>query len=274
MISNGGNLTAGHCVGSNHTLQFNVPPSTSNGTPVNPPPQDQYPVAAYLASSNGGVGNDYAIFRTNPNGDGLTAIQRQGSFFRMTRDRSPTTVRETGFGIDGPAPLFGDGPRNSDSQTQQTHSGPFVSETIVSANDVEIRFQIDDENGNSGSPVIDLGVSGRVTIGIATHAGCTSTGGANGGTGFEHNALESAIQTFPGSNVEYVDVNHPIVSENGTVFRPWNTVAEGVNGASSGAILSIVTGSYPETASTPLVLGADGKALTLDAPVGSVFIGN
>ena len=65
-------------------------------------PQDQYPVAAYTASANGGQGNDWAVFRTNANGDGQTAIERQGSFFRMTRDRTPATVRETGYGIDGP----------------------------------------------------------------------------------------------------------------------------------------------------------------------------
>jgi len=168
------------------------------------------------------------------------------------------------FGFDGPPPLFGDGPKNADNQTQQTHAGPFVDETITSPSVVRIRFQVDDENGNSGSPVIDT--ANGVTIGIATAAGCTATGGSNNGTGFENDNLENAIQTFPGTNVEYVDRYHPIAVENGTVFRPWNTVVEGVNGASSGAIVSIVRGTYNESLTI-------NKALRLEAPVGVVTIG-
>jgi V8-like Glu-specific endopeptidase len=263
LISNGAGLTAGHCVGTGHVLQFNVPASTSNGTPVNPPAEDQYPIT-YTGSTNGGEGNDWAVFRIGTNNNGDSVGQRQGAFFRMSIDLSPTTVRETGYGIDGPPPLFGDGAKNSDSQTQQTHAGPFVSETISSPSVVVIRFQIDDENGNSGSPVIDT--ANLVTIGIATHAGCTASGGSNAGTGFENNNLENAIQTFPGTNVEYVDRYHPVATENGTVFRPWNTVTEGVNGASSNAILSIVRGTYSESLTIT-------KPLTLAAPVGTVIIG-
>lgn len=263
LISNGAGLTAGHCVGTGHSIQFNVPSSTANGTTVNPPPEDQYPIT-YTDSSNTGIGDDWAVFSIAANHNGDTVVQRQNDFFRMSIDLNPITVRETGYGIDGPAPLFGDGERNADSQTQQTHAGPFVDETVFSSTVVRIRFQIDDENGNSGSPVMDT--ANGVTIGIATSAGCTASGGSNNGTGFENNNLENAIQSFAGSNVEYVDSGHPITTENGTVFRPWNTVQEAVDAASSNARLNIVKGSYPGS-----VL-AD-KPLTLSAPVGSVILG-
>lgn len=265
LISNGAGLTAGHCAGSGQMLQFNVPPSLSDGTVVNPPIADQYPIT-YFASAAGGLGNDWAVFAIGPNSNGQTVVQRQGAFFRMSRDLAPTTLREFGYGIDGPPPLFGDGPKNADSQTQQTHEGPFVSETITSPSVVVIRFRIDDENGSSGAPVIDT--SNGSTIGVATNAGCTDTGGSNGGTGFENDNLENAIQTFPATNVEYVDRGHPIASEDGSVFRPWNTVEEGISAATTGATVSIVKGTYNNESLTIT------KPVTLRAPVGVVTIGS
>ena len=268
LISNGAGLTAGHCVGTNHSIQFNVPSSLSDGTPVNPPPEDQYPIT-YTDSRSNGVGDDWAVFSIAANSDGDTVVDRQNDFFRMSIDLSPTTVRETGFGIDGPAPLFGDGVRNADSQTQQTHAGPFVDETIYSSTVVRIRFQIDDENGNSGSPVMDT--ANGVTIGIATAAGCTATGGSNNGTGFENDGLETAIRDFTGTNVRFVDVSHPVAVENGTVFRPYNTVAEAVAAVPTGGIVSIVAGTYSAAAGNTITIT---KSMTLEAPVGSVYIGN
>jgi hypothetical protein len=266
MVSNGANLTAGHCQGVNQILEFNVPNSLNNGTPVNSLPQDQYPILNYTAFSNGGEGNDWAVFRTGPNANGQFAIQQQNNtFYRMSRDLNPAVVRETGYGIDGPSPLFGDGPRNADSQTLQTHSGPFSSETVTSPSSAVIRYEIDDENGNSGSPVIDT--SNNIAIGIGTHAGCNSTGGSNAGTGFENDNLEAALRDFSGvgANVRHLDNGHVVsqVLQDGTVLRPFDTLAEAVNAVPAGGVVSIVTGTYDGSLTI-------SKPMSLRAPVGTV----
>ena len=267
MVSNGANLTAGHCQGANQILEFNVPSSMANGTPVMSLPQDQYPIISYTAFSNGGQGNDWAVFQTGANANDQFAIQRQGAFYRMSRDLNPTTVRETGYGLDGPPPDFGDGPRNADSQTLQTHSAAFVSETVTGPSAVVIRYEIDDENGNSGSPIIDT--SNNVAIGIGTHAGCTATGGSNAGTGFENDNLETALRNFSGVgvNVRHLDNGHPIgqALQDGTVFRPFDTLAEAVNSVPAGGVISIATGSYGGRITI-------SKPMTLRAPVGPVTL--
>ena len=73
-----------------------------------------------------------------------------------------------------------------------------------------------------------------------------------------------------------MDAGHPVSSglENGTVLRPYDTVAEGVNAATSGAQIRIVAGTYSKAAGNTFTLGEDGKSMTLLAPVGSVVIGN
>jgi hypothetical protein len=54
--------------------------------------------------------------------------------------------------------------------------------------------------------------------------------------------------------------------EDGTIFRPFDTVAEGVTAVPSGGIISIVTGSYSDQITI-------NSAVTLVAPVGTVTIG-
>ena len=259
-------------------LEFNVPASLQDGTTVASAPQDQYPIdPASVVSFNDGagqVGNDWAVFGTLPNADtGRLAVHAQGAFYRMSRDDNPTTVRVTGYGIDStpPGTPIGQpnpvpGTRNASNQTQQTDSGPFVGEDVQAASDVVIEYTVDTTGGNSGSPVIN--VANGLTLGIHTNAGCDPANNqGNTGTGFEHNNLENAIQTFPGANVVYADKGHSVALEDGTVFRPFDTIAEAVQAVPAGGIISIVEGSYDEA------LTID-KAVTLTAPVGIVTIGS
>ncbi len=91
--------------------------------------------------------------------------------------------------------------------------------------------------------------------------------GHNTGTAFTSAALVAAINNFPGANVRYVDSDYPAWNtEDGTVFRPFNLVAEGVNAAPAGGIVSVVAGYYSE----PMIIN---KNVILEAPVGTVFIG-
>ena len=280
IISNGAYLTAGHCAVSNNlppaanlqTLQFNVPASNANGTINHPPPQDQYPIiAGAINFAPNGVGNDWAVFDCGPNANtGLLPTQAQNAFFRLSRDTNPSIVRVTGYGVDGPAPNFGEGigaVRDADNQTQQTDDGPSLGEVNDGSSQIHFKYRVDTTGGTSGSPVIVNGAA----LAIAIHTSsdeepCTGVHEARG-TSFENNDLENAIQTFPGTGVQYVDQGHPATTRDGTVLRPRAKVNEAVSAAVSGGAVSIVTGSYSETMTIT-------KPLRLIAPVGPVIIGN
>lgn len=269
LIPNGNYLTAGHCCANTATLniiEFNVPLSTSGGNTVAANPVDQYPIDdASINFQNAGIGDDWCVFEVGPNSTtGKIPVEKNGiidvldfNFYRVTHDNLPSTGRVTGYGVDvGTA-----------NQTEQTHTGPFVSETITSVARVSLQYTIDTEGGNSGSPVIINGT--RNTSGIHTHAGCvTSTpNGANNGTSFEALDTEAGIVNSTPSTFKYVDENHPSgFIATGTVFRPYKTVNAAITAVAAGTTLGIAEGSYTETVIT-------SKKLTLTAPVGLVIIG-
>jgi hypothetical protein len=171
----------------------------------------------------------------------------------------------TGYGEDEDPPgcLAPTWKQNADNETLQTHSGTFLGQVSTGSSNVYLKYAVDTMGGDSGSPVI-VGNS-TLTIGIHTHSGCSSDG-YNAGTSFGNDDLENAIQTFPGANAVYVDKGHPIVQEDGTVFRPYDKVAEAVTAVPPGGIISIVTGSYSDKITI-------NKTVTLVAPVGIVTIG-
>lgn len=275
IVSNGAFLAAGHCFDDDpfvlgdeaDILEFNVPASDADGTINHPPPADQYVIDRPGAVFTFGFeGNDWGVFDVFPNpATGTTAIAAQAAFFRMSRDTEPDDVRITGYGVDGPFPGYGNGVRNADNQTQQTEAGNYVGETVGNPNNVLVRYRADTKGGNSGGPVIDDD-DRDLSIGIHTHGGCAVIAGANRGTSFEHDALEQAIQTFPGPDVVYVDQGHPVVFEDGTVLRPFDTVGESIPTVPLGGLLSIVTGVYDEAVTID-------QPMTIVAPVGLVSIG-
>ena len=123
---------------------------------------------------------------------------------------------------------------------------------------------MDTTGGNSGSPVI----WGNYTIGIHTNGGCNSNGtGANSGTSFEVNALETAIDNHPGSNTVYADKISYGATENGTIYHPYDTVNEAVGIVPVGGKVSVVAGVYSDT-------GVYSKQMLMVAPVGSAVIGD
>jgi V8-like Glu-specific endopeptidase len=54
-----------------------------------------------------------------------------------------------------------------------------------------LRYRVDTEGGNSGSPVVDEATG--MSISIHTNAGCTSGGGSNSGTSNFNTALWAQI---------------------------------------------------------------------------------
>ncbi len=266
IISNGTILTAGHCAGARmQVLQFNVPASNANGVINNPAPEHQYPViAASVNADDGGVGNDWCVFNCAPNAQtGLLPGERQRAFFRVSRDSNPTNIRITGYGVDGPAPGFGRGPRDATNQTQQTHNGASRGETVTNANRASWNYSTDTQGGNSGSPIIINGTN--TTIGIHSHGGCSASGGGNNGTSFENDLIENAVRNIIGTNTVHIDNGDLIAAEDGSAFRPFNTIAEGMGSVPSGGVLSIAPGRYNGAVRIT-------KPMTLRAPVGTVVI--
>jgi hypothetical protein len=177
-------LAAGHCgFGGGGQVHFNNPLSTPGGTPVPPHPDHQY--AVDIASEqrvNGGVGNDWFYFGAHPNPNtGLTPFEAQGEAFFLGDTPAPgDMIRITGHGVTS-SPVDPTWYR-----AQKTHVGPFAGLTGT-----RLQYQTDTTSGNSGSPVINDRTN--EAVGIHTHGGCTSGGGANSGTSLTNAGLQAAL---------------------------------------------------------------------------------
>jgi hypothetical protein len=195
IIPNGHFVSAGHCLdGSNSTVvEFQVPISLPNGTIQHPGPEDQYSVdVSTKVFVNGGIGNDWGTFEVFPNSvTGLMPIVAQGAFWPLVQDLGPDSIRITGYGVDGPPPGFGNGPRDSTNQTQQTNVGPNAGSSGTT-----MRYVTDTQGGNSGSPIIDALTNNAV--GVHTHGGCNSSGGNNNGTSTFNTAFWDAVEQGAG----------------------------------------------------------------------------
>ncbi len=150
-------VTAGHCLGeSNAVVQFNVPDSNSDGSTVNPGPNDQFPVLSE-SGLNVGVGGDYGALRIGTNANNQIPYDVYNTFIPLA-STVPTsgTMSMNGYGIDSGQP--------NRSQTQQGHSGP-----ITTVDGSAISYDIDVTFGNSGSSLI---ANGEI-VGVVTH--CSSS---------------------------------------------------------------------------------------------------
>ena len=168
-------ITAGHCIGGNMVVHFNVPPSQANCNIVAPPISDQFPVSA-TAFLAGGLGNDWAVLAAGTNNLGEKPYDRYGDL-RVLDFTPPVvgqTVTITGYGVDTPCPV---------SQTQQTDSDP-----ITSITGTRILYFVDTTGGVSGSAIIR---NGRI-IGVHTNSGCP-----NSGTRLDVPALAAALGQCP-----------------------------------------------------------------------------
>jgi V8-like Glu-specific endopeptidase len=175
-------LSAGHCAPtSTSVVQFNVPPSGTDGSLRMPVPADQFTVdGASVQSAVAGANNDWSYFGVLPNtSTGLTPIQQYGQFF--TRAAAPAvagqTIAVTGYGSVSTGNLA-----LNFAQTTSTGAYTLVLNNLV-------RYNVDTTGGNSGSPVIDLS-TGRA-IAIHYFAGCLS--GGNMGVNVANANLLAAI---------------------------------------------------------------------------------
>lgn len=189
LFSDHGNrmLTAGHCgPGTGDVIQFNVPLSSSGGSPQNPPPQDQYPVdgSSVQQASSIFIGSDWAYFGVFDNSNtGMSPGTSYGVWHDLAPSQIPSDgrpIRITGYGsTSSPVPA-------SWYLVQKTHVGPLAS--IVGNT---VRYATDTTGGNSGSAILDE--NNQIAIGIHTNAGCSSGGGSNQGTSLFNNDLQNAL---------------------------------------------------------------------------------
>jgi len=281
LIPNGLVLSAGHCGDPDGDftgviMEFNVPQSTADGGRANANPEDRYAVnTAGMSFEADGTGEDWAVFRLDPNNvTSLRAHDVQG-FFKITTTTpvEDTTMRVTGHGIDpfppGPGPgTCGEDDEyfcNSDSLTQQTAIGRFDE-----LSGTTLEYEVDTMPAGSGSPVIWNGIG--YAVGIHTDGGCGDivVGDENHGTWFGYEALRDAILAANPSNAVWVDAEAPIfLFDFGSVFYPYKTVSKAVALAPSGSVINIYSGSYP----APFVAGQNGKSMTLVSQLGGVVIG-
>lgn len=284
LVSNGAVLTAGHCAPVTGAFEVNIPPSQANGTVVRSSPQNQYPIDPNgWTWINAGNGNDWAVFRLLPNTANGTRAHVQHGFFRMSRVLPSllATVRVTGCGIDN-SPAGADGTCcnfdnsgncthsscNAQSQTLQTGTGTFQGEFPIGER-IELRYRVDTEPANSGSPIIHD--ANGFAIGIHDAGGCTGNPlTVNVGTSFENAGLRNALENFPGSNTRYADTISPTGSRDGSVFAPYYTVKDAVNAVPSNGIVSVVSGTYTRGDGNTMRIT---KPLRIIAPVGTARIG-
>lgn len=179
-------VSAGHCgISGSNVVQFNVPLSTSTGSIVHPPPEDQYAVdPSSVQWSQASVGDDWAYFGVFPNTNtGLTPFQAQGQSFVRASAYNPgagAQVRITGYGT-----VYTQLPATW-NYVQKTGIGDYLGLSGAVAS-----YSADTTGGNSGSPVI-LESTGKV---IAVHNGgsCSMMGGANTGTALQCSRLQAAF---------------------------------------------------------------------------------
>ncbi len=236
-------ITAGHCgPATNQVIQFNVPLSTAGGSPVAPPPEDQYPVdpASIQTNGGGGVGNDWSTFGVFDNSNtGLSPLAAQGDSYTLASEAPPVagqTITVSGYGsTTSPVPATW-------YLVQKTHSGPYVFNDGAT-----IRYAMDTTGGNSGSAVLDE--STGLVIGIHTHAGCDSVGG-NQGTNISHAALQTALANPqgvcvpPGISFDYpLGLPASVDPDGSTILRVAMSADEGLSVDASAAVLHIVTKS-------------------------------
>jgi hypothetical protein len=243
-------------------MQFNVPESACNGQIRHPDPSDQYAVGSPITYANlNNYGNNYAVFPCLPNSEtGRLPYQAQGPGYRVSHDHTPAyqdDVLVIGYGVDYYPPGCED-LWNLHNHVQQGNADDFFGEVYVGPDNVYFWFYADAESGSQGSPILYQVGGEWLAIGVYTYGNCQSATPpqANYGTSYENNNFAANVNNFLGADVVYLDLDHPAPSENGTVFRPYDTLVEAVTNVPASGAIFLVGGTYTgvTTFSDPMTL--------------------
>jgi V8-like Glu-specific endopeptidase len=187
LISDSCAITAGHCKTVLIKAEFNTPESIGS-IPQPSAKEDIYLIdQSSIKLQDQGPGKDWAVFKFKRNKyTNKLPGEVQGYFDVSFKSASKgNKIRITGYGVDR-----GDATGNF---AQQTHTGNLKTVGTL-FNKTHLRHTADTTGGNSGSSII-LEASQEI-IGIHSHAGCTSSGGANQGTVIaKHKQLVAAIKS-------------------------------------------------------------------------------
>jgi hypothetical protein len=166
---------------------------------------------------------------------------------------------------------------NSDSLTPQTASGPYNEYATDGAKKWH-EYTVDTTGATSGSPVLIRTPTHDHVIGVNTNSGCGLgfEQDENYGTAFTQAALHAALHNFLGNNTVYVDSDYGPCFDvcAGAISGPLANVRDGVLTVPDGGVVAITPGGYPAASGNTFTAGADGKSMTLMAPVGIVVIGH
>ncbi len=234
-------ITAGHCLDVNswdlQVIQFHVPPSLCDGTPVPCAIQDQYPIIfSSRVYQNSDVGDDWGIFNVGANSNtGMTPAETERSYYHLSKNLAPPNILVRGYGTDH-TPYGCTGWYNSYSQTLQYDVGSNLGEYFNGSSDVYFEYLVDTQNGSSGSVLQSNGVSGvtRTAIGVHTYGGCNPPNIGNKGTSFEADDTEAAMNHYWQYQSVYADRGHHLNSTVGTSVKPCTSIQTALNKANAG----------------------------------------
>lgn len=191
MISDSCAITAGHCEEVLEIAEFNTPASV-DGKPQASALEDVYEIdQSSIVKENAGPGKDWAVFKFKRNEiTGKLPGELQGHYnvsFKTPKRGIELVI--TGYGRD-----TADADRNF---AQQTNSGLLKGVGSIWRGKTVLEHTVDTMGGNSGSSIINS--ENDEIIGIHTHGGCHSSGGANMGTLIsKHSELKAAIKACLG----------------------------------------------------------------------------
>ncbi len=169
-------LTAGHCAGGLHAIEFNIPLSDDAGRIVHPAPSDQYVVDRSSKQTKTGdeAHGDWCYFGCFPNSTtGLTPFEAQEAYFSIARTPIPVTgqtIRVTGYAQTSPPTP------NNRNRALKTATGPYEYYSVSDPEAPKIGAEIHSSIGNSGSPALNLDAC--EVIGIIGGAGCDTSHGS------------------------------------------------------------------------------------------------
>lgn len=283
-------------------IEFNVPPSNSDGSVNHPGPQHQYPVVAspfgdnnnfavfsfkkskgYEAENEPGLEisayrTTWAIVEALPNGTGLRPGERQQQYFRIATNPGSFTLDAMDVEVD----IFHYGSYPEDIVHPEDYRTLRMTTTklLVPKNNIHRVRYLSDGNIESEHMLIyhkkgDDPFSSAMGAPITYHQSNVAIGvhhtfyvhAPAGAVGFKNNLFRDKLNNYFTSNVVYVDAEGLYGNNStGEIHKPYVQLSDGINNAPEDATIYIAKGSYNEsvTINTPM---------TLKAPVGIVRIG-